>query len=371
VRLLCLVSLLIAVTQCRRAEPERSRVEPARSPSPELAAPAASQPAARPGAIDPEAKSFEYPFPVRFFELSTQRQQLRMAYMDVAPAVAARRVALLLHGKNFSGAYWEATIRSLTEAGYRVIAPDQIGFGKSSKPDRYQYSFAGLADNTRRLLDSLGVRASAVVGHSMGGMLATRYALTFRDRVAKLVLVNPIGLEDYAAFVPFRSVDEIYRTELELTPDKIRRYQQANYFAGEWKPEYEPLIQLASGWTLHPDYARVAWSSALTYDMVFSQPVVHDLPRLEVPTLLVIGLRDRTALGRDAAPPELAAKLGNYAELGRRARRAIPKAELVEIPNVGHLPQVEAFPQYSKALLEFLGADPVPAAESAPDAGAP
>jgi len=331
--------------------------------------PAATVPAraASPGAIEPEARDFEYPFPVRFFELSTQRQQLKMAYLDVAPSSPPRRTAVLLHGKNFSAAYWESTIHSLTEAGYRVIAPDQIGFGKSSKPERYQYSFAGLAENTRALLDSLGVRASVVIGHSMGGMLGVRYALGHSERVVKLVLVNPIGLEDYAAFVPFRPVDEVYRRELELTPDKIRKYQQENYFGGDWKPEYDALIRLASGWTLHPDYARVAWASALTYDMIFTQPVVHDLPRLSVPTLLVIGLRDRTALGRDFAPAGVREKLGNYPELGQRARRAIPEAKLVEIQNAGHLPQIEAFPAYSKALLDFLGADPVVAETLPPD----
>ncbi|MDO6425213.1 alpha/beta fold hydrolase, partial [Saccharophagus degradans] len=80
---------------------------------------------------------------------------------------------VLFHGKNFNGAYWKTTIKSLTEAGYRVIAPDQIGFGKSSKPMNFQYSFQELAKNTKTILDKLNVSKTAILGHSMGGMLAT------------------------------------------------------------------------------------------------------------------------------------------------------------------------------------------------------
>jgi len=99
---------------------------------------------------------------------------------------------------------------------------------------------------------------------------------------------------------------------------------------------------------------RVAWCSALTYDMVFTQPVVHEFPRLGVPTLLIIGQRDRTAVGKAWAPKEVAARMGDYPALGKKAARAIPGARLVEIPGVGHLPQVEAFEAYREALITFL-----------------
>ena len=133
------------------------------------------------------------------------------------------------------------------------------------------------------------------------------------------------------------------RAELSATPESIREYQKTSYYGGAWKPEYERLIEANAGWTRHPEYPRVAWCSALTYDMIFTQPVVYELPRLRVPTLLIIGLRDRTALGRAWAPKEVAATLGDYTTLGKKAAQAIPGARLVEIPGVGHLPQVESF----------------------------
>ncbi|PUV60261.1 hypothetical protein CDT92_22110, partial [Cronobacter sakazakii] len=63
------------------------------------------------------------------------------------------------------------------DAGYRVIAPDQIGFCKSTKPDRYQYSFQQLAQNTHALLEKLGAKKATAIEHSTGAILATFTAL--------------------------------------------------------------------------------------------------------------------------------------------------------------------------------------------------
>ena len=305
-------------------------------------------------AFDPELTNYQYPFPVRFFELDTQGQRLRMAWMDVSAERPNGRTVVLLHGKNFSGAYWAPTVRALTAEGYRVVVPDQIGFGKSSKPASYQFTFQTLSANTRALLDSLGVGRFTLVGHSMGGMLAVRMALMYPERVERLALVNPIGLEDWKLVAPYRTVDENFAQELRATPESIREYQRVNYFGGEWRPEFDALVEVLAGWTRHPDYRRVAWNAALTSDMVFTQPVVYEFERLKAPTLLVIGQRDRTAVGKERVPKETAARMGDYPALGRAAARRIPGARLVEINEAGHIPQVEAFPKYVRALLDFL-----------------
>jgi pimeloyl-ACP methyl ester carboxylesterase len=351
-RLALLAVSFLAGCQRPGPAPERSTTRP-------VEAAAASSSAQSPKAdarFDAELSASVYPYPVAYFEVVTQRQKLRLAYMDVKPSGAANeKTVLLLHGKNFSGAHWRKTIEVLAGQGYRVIAPDQIGFGKSSKPSGYQFSFQALAENTRALLASLGVERVSVVGHSMGGMLAVRLTLMYPGQVDKLALVAPLGLEDWKrAGVRPRTVDDWYAAELKATPDSIREYQKKSYYGGQWKPEYEELIQLAAGSTQHPDYPQVAWCSALLYDMIWNQPIVYELPDLRVPTLLLIGLRDRTAVGSTWAPPEVAAKLGDYTQLGKRAHAAIPGSRLVELPGVGHLPQVEAFDAYTRTLSEFL-----------------
>src|SRR6202050_130847 len=164
---------------------------------------------AEPSTYGPELQGFDYPWPVHDFAFQSQGEAVVMRYMDVAAAKPNGKTAVVLHGKNFCAATWEQTIRTLNDAGYRVIAPDQIGWCKSTKPERYQYSFQQLAMNTHALLDSLGVKTAALVAHSTGGMIAIRYALMYPKEVEHLVLVDPIGLEDWKSKgVPPISVDD-------------------------------------------------------------------------------------------------------------------------------------------------------------------
>jgi pimeloyl-ACP methyl ester carboxylesterase len=304
----------------------------------------------------PELEGFDYSYQVERFRFTSQRQDLQMAFMDVAPTgTATGRSVVLMHGKNFCGATWEATIKILTQAGYRVIAPDQIGFCKSSKPSAYQFSFQQLAENTRALLKSRGIERTTIVGHSMGGMLAVRFALEYPDMVEQLMLVNPIGLEDWQAEgVPYASVDAAYRGELKTTFGSIKAYQQRFYYNGNWRPDYDRWVEMLAGMYAGPGREAVAWNQALTSDMVFTQPVVHEFGRIKVPTVLFIGGKDKTAPGANRAPPAIAERLGNYPELGRRAAAAIPQTRLIAFPELGHSPQVEAPERFHQALLEAL-----------------
>lgn len=301
--------------------------------------------------------SFEYPFPVQVFSLESQREKLEMAYMDVKPDRPSSATVVLLHGKNFSGAYWKDTADALRQAGFRVIMPDQVGFGKSSKPAHYQFTFHQLAVNTRTLLHALGVTQAHVIGHSMGGMLAARYALMFPDEVPSLTLVNPLGLEDWKAKgVPYRTVEANYQQELTQNAAKIRAYQRENYYGGDWKPAYDRWVEMLVTFTRSPDYPRMAWVQALTSDMIYTQPVCYEFPVITVPTLLIIGQRDRTAPGRERASEGTRGDLGNYPQLGRAAAEKIRGARLIELDGVGHAPHLEDFSRFIEPLLDFLKA---------------
>ena len=299
----------------------------------------------------------EYPHPVERFSFDSQRQSLEMAYMEVRPEGEARGTFVLLHGKNFNGAYWHQTIDFLRKRGYRVIVPDQVGFGRSSLPAHYQYTFDQLAANTRGLLDHLDVDSATIMGHSMGGMLATQFALQYPDFTEQLILLNPIGLEDWRALgVPFVPAERIHQAELDKNFESIRAYQRASYYDGEWKEAYTPWARMLADMYAGDRGERFAWNMALTADMVLSQPVVHEFDRLRVPTVLMIGLRDRTAIGRNLVDDELAARMGDYPALGKRAAQRIPDARLIEFDNVGHLPHIEAPARYLEALGEVIGA---------------
>jgi pimeloyl-ACP methyl ester carboxylesterase len=308
-------------------------------------------------AYGPQLQGFEYPWPLSHLSFTSQGETLEMAYLDVQPSAPNGGVAVLLHGKNFCAATWQDTIAALSEAGYRVIAPDQIGFCKSSKPAHYQYSFQQLAGNTRALLTSLGISHATIIGHSTGGMLGMRYALLYPEDVDQLVLVNPIGLEDWKAKgVPWQSVDAWYRQDLKTTAESIRNYERTTYYVGTWDARYERWVQMLAGLYRGPGREIVAWNSALIYDMIYTQPVFYEFEQIKAPVLLMVGDMDTTAIGKNLAPPSVAATLGNYPVLAKAAASRLPRAHLVEFPDLGHSPQIQAPELFHRALLDGMHA---------------
>ena len=297
-------------------------------------------------------ENVRYPYPVNFFSVEIGCQDLRMAYMDVPAAKKGNgKTVILFHGKNFGGYYWTNVIQMLSEEGYRVVVPDQIGFGRSSKPF-IQYSFHLLATQNKKLMDSLGIGKVIVLGHSMGGMLATRFALMFPHRVEKLILENPIGLEDYRSIVPYVTIEEQYRSELQTTASSVKRYYHNSYFP-TWKPEYDYLVSIAAGVTSSSEFPRYAKVAALTYNMIYEQPVVHEFQALSIPTVLIIGTKDKTIVGKDKLAKEVQQLYGNYSVLGKQAARRIPKSKLIEL-NAGHIPHIEIPQEFFQALKDAL-----------------
>lgn len=294
----------------------------------------------------------KYPHPVKFFDLTIENKSARMAYMGVSPAASPNgKTALLLHGKNFNGYYWKDVIAALSKNGFRVIVPDQVGWGKSDKPNVH-YSFHLLAQNNKELLDRLNVKKVYVIGHSIGGMLATRFALMYPERVEKLVLENPIGLEDYRTFVPYASFEELLKGETAQTIEKMRAYQKTYY--PDWKPEYEQYVQAQAESLIRKDFPQAATANALTSLMAYEQPVVYEFKNLKMPTLLIVGLLDRTVLGKNRLPQNEQNKYGQYRQLGKKINAEIPDSKLVEFENVGHIPHVQIFDAFMSAVLEFI-----------------
>ncbi len=303
--------------------------------------------------VNAQIKS-DYPFPVNYLALKAQQNTYRMAYMLVKPTKPNGKTVVLLHGKNFNGAYWKTTAELLSENGFTVVIPDQIGFGKSSKPENFQYSFQQLSLNTKIMLDSLKIQSAIVLGHSMGGMLATRFTLMYPEFVSQLILIDPIGLEDYKLKVPYQSIDELYKKEIKQNFESLKKYQQENYYHGEWKPEYDQWLNFMVEQTMQNDYPVIAKNNALTTDMIMIQPVVYELQNIKASTLLIVGSLDKTALGKDQVSQEVQKTMGNYTELAEKTQRIIPDCELEIIEGAGHLPHIESFDKFSKALLDFL-----------------
>ncbi len=301
---------------------------------------------------DARLSQFSYPFKVQNFKLKTQKQDLEMAYMDLNSE--SKDVAVLLHGKNFSGFYWERIANDLVKKGYRVVIPDQIGFGKSSKPKFYQYSFTQLALNTKKLLDHLGINLYTVVAHSMGGMLAITMSDSFKESIKKVVLINPIGLEDYSKYVKYKDPAFFFNIERNKTAEKIRSYQKKFYYDGKWSLAYEKLVIPFARQIEGPDWERVAWNNALTYGPIFTENIIDKLKRSEVPIRMILGTRDRTGPGRNWKKDGVKHLLGQYHLMKKRLERYNKNIRVVNLKGLGHLPHFEDYKTFSKHFNKFL-----------------
>jgi pimeloyl-ACP methyl ester carboxylesterase len=190
-------------------------------------------------------------------------------------------------------------------------------------------------------------------------MIAVRYALMYPDETEQLVLVDPIGLEDWKAKgVPSISLDEWYARELKVSADSIRNYERGTYYAGQWQPQYERWVNMLAGLNAGPGKELVAFNSAAIYDMIYTQPVIYEFPLISVPTLLMIGDKDMTAIGKELAPTAVRDTLGHYPELAKHAAALIPHCRLIEFADLGHAPMIQDPAAFHKALLEGLSAPP-------------
>jgi pimeloyl-ACP methyl ester carboxylesterase len=298
-------------------------------------------------------EGFAYPYPVNMLPLVNEGEQVRMAYMDVAAAQPNGRIVLLLHGRNFPSSYWAPVIKTLSDAGYRVLVPDQIGFGKSSKPGS-DLHFDTLARNTVALLDHLQIAKADIVAHSMGGMIGVRIARAYPDRIQHLLLAAPIGLEDYRLYVPPTPTEKILEHEDKLTAGGYRKQLETNYSLKLPPDQITPFIDARfniKGSSEYPRWLRAFVSSA---QMIYREPVVHEIPLMTQPTLFIMGADDHNAPGRANAPEALRPKMGQNAELAKALAAKMTNASAEVIPDAGHLVFLEKPQIFNELMLGFL-----------------
>ncbi|HEY0234074.1 MAG TPA: alpha/beta hydrolase [Afipia sp.] len=302
-------------------------------------------------------EGFAYPYPVNLLPLVNNGEKVRMAYMDVAPTSAPNgRTVVLLHGRNFPSSYWAPVIKTLSDRGYRVLVPDQIGFGKSSKPT-FDLHFDVLARNTIALLDHLQLEKVDVVAHSIGGMLGVRIARAFPDRVSHLMLVAPIGLEDYRLYVPPTPNEKLIEIEDKQTADGYRKQLVTNYSLKLPPDQITPFIDARINVKGAADYAQWLRAFVNSAQMIYREPVAHEIPLITRPTLFVMGADDHNAPGKANAPEALRAKMGQNADLAKAFAAQMPNAKAEVIPDTGHLVFLEARQKFDELMLNFLASD--------------
>jgi pimeloyl-ACP methyl ester carboxylesterase len=299
----------------------------------------------KPGSITCE--ECPYPYPSSYLPLTLYGQDVRMAYMDVAPQGQSNgHTVVLLHGNNFAGFYFGVVIDALRKEGFRVIVPDQIGYGRSSKPI-IPYYLADMARNTRAILRSLNLDKAMIVGHSMGGMLAARFATQYPDVTERLVLFNPIGLTDTRFNNPVGDPEAAYKRTFASTYQTVRAslMRYVAHKPSAWNSEFESYVRIRYAWTLSADWPRLARVQTLISNLIYLDPVVDDWAHIQAPTFVYGGAEDMLA-GTPAA----------FQEGMKHIAATIPngKARLQLLPGLGHVPFMEDAARSLPPLVAFL-----------------
>jgi pimeloyl-ACP methyl ester carboxylesterase len=182
-----------------------------------------------------------------------------------------------------------------------------------------------------------------------------RIARAYPDRVAHLLLTAPIGLEDYRLYVPPTPTEKILETEDRQTAEGYRKQLENNYSLRLPPDQVTPFIDSRFNIKGSSEYPRWLHAFVSSAQMIYREPVVHEIPLISQPTLFIMGADDHNAPGRPNAPEALRSKMGQNAELARALAASMPNARAEVIPDTGHLAFLEARARFDELMLGFLG----------------
>jgi 2-hydroxy-6-oxonona-2,4-dienedioate hydrolase len=238
-------------------------------------------------------------------------------------------VVVLLHGLGGNATNWAFNTPALAQK-FRVIVPDQVGFGRSDKP-LINYRVGTYVDFLDRFLAELKIERATLVGNSMGGWVAALYTLKHPAKVDRLVLV------DAAGFAPPKEFDINALAGLNpSTRAEMKQLANLVFFNPMFKSDAAIDVLLAQRMSAGDGYTiqRLVESIYRGDDMLDGK-----LAAVKQPVLLVWGREDGlTPLARE----------------GEKFKRELSQAQLVVFDQCGHVPQVEKAAEFNAAVLKFL-----------------
>lgn len=278
---------------------------------------------------------------------------VRVHYQEAGPAEAPP--VLLIHGFTASTLVWSEVLLPIAEAGFRVIAPDLIGFGFSEKPRKGEYTIEGHARMIVGLMDELGLERATMVGSSYGGAIAVACALDYAERVERLVLVGAVSNDDVKrrpllrlAATPL--VGEVISPLLLDLRWMVKRHLRRNAVGNAgWLDEkrvtaYHVPLRAA-------DTQRAALSMLRGWS---AERIGREAHLITQPTLLIWGEHDLEIPLSD----------------GEHLHRQIPGARLIVFRRCGHLPQEEYPREFTALVTDFCKGTLSPAVEVPPPSAA-
>lgn len=277
-------------------------------------------------------------------------EPLNVGYVELNPA--GKETIVFVHGLGSYLKFWRYQLDTFAARGYRVIAVDLPGYGKSDKPASFPYTTEAMADVVRELIRVTGAGKPILVGHSMGGQTALSFAIRFPDELRALVLTSPAGFEEFSRrekdwFHKVFSVRLIKHADEYGVWGSVRR---ANF--ARWRPELDWLIEERVRLVRSPEFDSYAYANVKTVAGLADNDFVRtSLDKIKAPTLIVYGDRDQLI-------PNPYLHGGFTSQIMGYGHEKIAGSKLVGIPRCGHTVQMDCPREYNEAVLGFLGGLP-------------
>ncbi|MBN1203978.1 MAG: alpha/beta hydrolase [Myxococcaceae bacterium] len=281
-----------------------------------------------------------------------------VAYVELNPE--GQRTLVFIHGLGSYLKFWRYQLDTFAAQGYRVIAVDLPGYGKSDKPATFPYTMEAMADAVRELVLALGVDRPVLVGHSMGGQTALSYAIRYPEEPAALVLTSPAGFEKFT-WKEKAWFKRVFSTVLIKSSPEYGIWgsvRQSNF--SRWRPELEWLIEERVRVVSSPEFDAYAYANVRTVHGLSQNDFVRDsLGHIQAPTIIVFGEDDRLI-------PNPFLHGGRAREIMEYGHAGIRGSQLVGLERCGHSVQLDCPEEYNAAVSAFLAKLPAPATEPAP-----
>ena len=282
----------------------------------------------------------------RTAELHGMAHAPRVAYVELNPQ--GQQTLVFVHGLGSYLKFWRYQLDAFAAQGYRVIAVDLPGYGKSEKPGTFPYTMEAMADAVHELAAAVGAQKPILVGHSMGGQTATSYALRYPGDVRAIVLTSPAGFEKFTD-KERRWFTRVFSTQLVKTSPEAAIWgsvRQNNF--QNWRDELEWLIEERVRLTKTPAFDSYAYAQVRSVQGLVHTDFIRDnLENLKVPTAILFG-------GADRLIPNPFLHGGSARDVMAPAAARIPHATLVELEGCGHSVQLDCPEAYNAALERFL-----------------
>ena len=271
-----------------------------------------------------------------------------VAFVELNPD--GREALIFVHGLGSNLKFWRYQLDAFAAEGYRVLALDMLGYGKSDKPATFPYTMEAMADVVREFAEAVDVDKPVLVGHSMGGHVSLTYAIRFPDDLSALILTSPAGFEEFsrrekAWFKGVFSSALVKGANEEAIWGNVR----TNNFE-RWRDEYEWLIEERVRIAKSPEFDQYAYANVKSVQGLTETDFVRqNLEQIKVPTLIIYGTRDRLI-------PNPFLHGGSTDDVMAYGHQRIKGSKLVPLAGCGHMVQIDCSEPFNQDVRAFLRA---------------